>query len=303
MTYFDLLRTREHFDVFLRHFNSEYGKRTASASNTIMTPPQGVNRREWNEFIKQQIAHPKKSGEEREPHYAKLIKRYYGIDQDIAGNAGATSNHVKALISDQTHIKNVYESLKRDFHMGARGLSLVPLEEFSDSIQAHEQALAKLAGHRMEWMSPGAIPQELFDGLKLLFLRLHVVPPKSKAGEAPDEGPKLVAVSKTLHFLLPDLVMPVDRAKVLRFLGKKGDVPSDQERQFAWFTEVFGKYVQLTAHLGLTSTNGDGNWWNVSVPKRIDNAIIGFWDVFSDENLERIICGNIGTLLTFLKII
>jgi hypothetical protein len=300
--YFDLIHTREYFDVFLKHFNSAYGKQAVSASNTTITMLEGTDPQEWNRFLKYHAVRSRKSGEEKEPHYEKLIKRYYGIDQGIARNSSSTSNHIKTLISDETHIKNLYESLKRDFRMGTRGLRLVPLEEFSHSIRAHEEVLIRLAGYRMESISPAAIPQEPLDGLELLFRQLHIVPPKSQAAETPGEGPKLVAVSKTLHFLLPDLVMPVDRAKVLRFFGKKGDVPSDQGKQFAWFRQVFDNYVELTVHLGLTSGNGDGNWWNVSVPKRIDNAIIGFWDLFSDENLERIICGNIGTLLTFLRI-
>jgi hypothetical protein len=151
----------------------------------------------------------------------------------------------------------------------------------------------------MESIAPDAIPEELLDGLKLLFSGLKVVPLKAKPGKPPKEGPKLVAVSKILHFLLPDLVMPVDRKKVLRFF-RKGDVPQETDEQFELFMEVFRKYAEVTARLGLTSGNGDGNWWNISVPKRIDNAILGFWDIFDDANLERIICGHTDMLLEYL---
>jgi hypothetical protein len=302
MSYFDLLYTREYFDMFLKHFNSDYSKQSSSAPNAAITIPQGITQEQWVRFIKYQTRKAKRSGEERESHYSNLIKHYYMIGQGTPGSPSITSDHVAALISDQTHIKDVYESLRKEFRMGMRGLRLFPLEVFSDSIQAHKQVLVRLTGYRMESIAPGAIPQELLDELKLLFCRLKVVPPKAKPGKTPEEGPKLVAVSKILHFLLPDLVMPVDRAKVLRFLGKKGDVPSDQEKQFTWFKEVFAKYIELAAQLGLTSNNGDSNWWNISVPKRIDNAIIGFWDIFNDANLERIICGNIEMLLKYLNI-
>jgi hypothetical protein len=302
MSYFDLLHSREYFDVFLSHFNSKYGKQTAATPNATIPIPQDINPEEWKKFMEHQTRRAKRSGEEREIHYSNLIKRYYMIGHGTSGSPTITSNHVTALISNRTHINDAYESLRKEFLMGMRGLKLFPFKEFWDSIQVHKQVLMSLTRYKMESIASGAIPQGLLDELKLLFCRLKVVPPKEKPGEGSKEGPKLVAVSKTLHFLLPDLVMPVDRAKVLSFLGKKGDVPSDQEQQFAWFREVFGKYIELTAHLGLTSSNGDGHWWNTSVPKRIDNAIIGFWDVFSNENLERIICGNIGMLLSFLRI-
>jgi len=259
MSYFDLLRKRKYFDIFLDYFNSDYTKR----------------------------------GEKREGHYGDLIKRHYKIYPGGSSNPSVNSHHVASLIDDYTHIHDVYESLSIEFGMGKRGAKLVSFEEFRKSIQDHSQVVVGLTGYRMDCIAPDAVPQSLLNDLKQLFDELEVVPPGKPR--------KLVAVSKTLHFLLPGLVMPIDGANVLRFL-RKGDVPEKAERQFDLFKEVFGKYIELATQLGLNPSNGGGNWWNISVPKRIDNAIAGFWAIFDSGNIERMICGHIDTLLSYLNI-
>jgi len=270
ISYFDLLRTRKYFDIFLKYSNSDYAKR----------------------------------GEKRERHYGDLIKRYYKIYPSGSSNSSVNSHHVENLINDYTHIHDVYESLRVEFGMGMRTAKLVSFEVFRKSIQDHSQVIVGLTGYRMDCIAPNAVPQSLLDDLKLLFYGLKVVPPKAKQGKPPEESPKLVAVSKTLHFLLPNLVMPVDGAYVLRFLGKRS-VPQNIERQFALFKEVFCKYIELTAQLKLNPNNGGCNWWNISVPKRIDNAIFGFRAIFDDANRVRIICDHcddINMLLSYLNI-
>jgi len=267
MSYFDLLRKRKYFDIFLEYFNSDYAGK----------------------------------GEKRERHYGDLIKRHYKIAQGGISNHSVYRNHVAGLINDGTHIHDVYESLRVEFGVGIRGAKLVSFEDFWGSIKDHSQVVVRLTDYRMDCIAPNPVPQDILRDLRELFCGLKVVPPKAKQGKPLEEGPKLVAVSKTLHFLLPNLVMPVDRAKVLRFLGK-GDVPPKIEKQFEWFKEVFNKYIELAAQLELEPNNGDGNWWNISVPKRIDNAIAGFWQIFDGAKMERIICGHIDTLLSYLNI-
>lgn len=274
MSYFELLCSRRYFDIFLKHYNSRYGKKTSSSPYTAMTIPQ-------------------RSGKEKEPRYSSLIKRYYMISGNIASVSSFTSNHVSALISNQTYIGNAYNSLNTEFRMNRRLSKTVSYEEFWNSIQNHKVVIVRLTNYRMDSIVPGAIPEGLLNDLRQLFYGLSVVPLYKPR--------KLVAVSKTLHFLLPNLVMPVDVAGVLRFL-RMGDVPQKIDKQFDLFIEVFRKYIELAAKLGLKMDNGDGHWWNISVPKRIDNAIGGFWDIFNDADMGKIICGNIDTLLSFLEI-
>ena len=72
-------------------------------------------------------------------------------------------------------------------------------------------------------------------------------------------------------------------------------------KHFTLFEEVFSKYIALTANLTLTTSNGNGKWWNRSVPKRIDNAIDGFWKMFNEDNLEMVICHHMDILTSWLK--
>ena|GEM_PF-820130 len=271
MRYFDLLRTKKYFDIFLDHYNSQYSQYQYK----------------------------------KEPLYSELIKRHYKIGQDgishpsIYSDLHSYHNHVAALITDCIHIDNAYNSLKTEFGMGRRGAKLVEFDEFWDSIQNHKAAILRLTQYRMDDFDSNVVPPSLLGDLKDLFYGLKVVPPKQKQGKPPEEGTKLVAVSKTLHFLLPNLVMPIDNKYVLGFLRK--NVPPKIDGQFNLFKKLFDNYIELTYKLKLNPDNGDGNWWNISVPKRIDNAIAGFWQLFNDNNMERIICDHIDSLLYYLS--
>lgn len=218
---------------------------------------------------------------QREKRYEQLIKRYRNSTGQFAG-----------LISDRTHIDDVYNSLGKEFNMAMRGAKLVSFGEFWTSIQAHKQTIVALTNYKMDGINPDAIPQPILVDLKQLFDGLEVVPPNQKR--------KLVAVSKTLHFLLPDLVMPVDNAGVLRTL-EKGEVPEDAGKQYDLFIEVLKEYLDLTVKLGLKQSNSDGKWWNISVPKRIDNAIAGLWKIFSERHMKYLICNHTDMLLNYLE--
>jgi hypothetical protein len=129
MTYLDLLCTPKYFYVFLEHFNSTYGKKTVSASSTevMIRLPNGTTQKDLNKFSQWLARRAKRTGEEREPHYGNLIKRYHGLDQGARGAAAVGSSRVAALIGNPTHIQDVYESLRRDFMMERRGSRLLPL--------------------------------------------------------------------------------------------------------------------------------------------------------------------------------
>lgn len=237
---------------------------------------------EFNIYYRNQV-----DGKGKESNYKALICRYYNLRPDGSGNPSAGAN-VTGLIDDNAHISNVWESLIEFGYNTYRPQSerISPCK-FKESIQEHRDVIIRLASYRMDCISPNAVPQQLLEDLKYLFDRLEVVL-KGKS--------KLVYVSKTLHFLLPDLVMPVDNEIVLPFLRKK---KPPREKEFELFKEIFEKYIELAQHLGLKRNNGDGEWWNISVPKRIDNAMDGFRRIFNDDNKEHIICDHIDMLLSY----
>jgi len=152
--------------------------------------------------------------------------------------------------------------------MDQRRARLVPYSQFASSLVSQKLRLHGLSRYKMEEHTSDTMSvSNLFSEFHVLFKQLNVMA----------SGSKLVGVSKALHFMLPNLVMPVDGDSVLKFCYGSNYVPPSFDAQFERFKEVFQRYADLTRHLQLKVSNADGNWWNISVPKRIDNAIAGFW--------------------------
>ena len=87
----------------------------------------------------------------------------------------------------------------------------------------------------------------------------------------------LVANTKVLHHLLPDLVPPIDRYYTLRYFGINTMLPSSKSAG-SIFKYLFPAFVKISATLrdkinkAVNLSNED---WNTSFTKVIDNAIIG----------------------------
>lgn len=89
----------------------------------------------------------------------------------------------------------------------------------------------------------------------------------------------LVGVSKTLHHLLPDLLLPVDReytTSLLSHLHEDRFRPTKQGDSFRdyWNCVRFSHFVARDRHLRSIEPSSDYPM-NTSVPKLIDNAIVG----------------------------
>jgi hypothetical protein len=96
---------------------------------------------------------------------------------------------------------------------------------------------------------------------------------------------KIVGVSKVLHFLLPDLIMPIDSKYTMNaFYGynKYSNIPISE---FITFWEIMYSAYEITERLNLRPEDANGEVWRMSVPKLIDNAIIGLFNCKSEEVL------------------
>ena len=88
---------------------------------------------------------------------------------------------------------------------------------------------------------------------------------------------QLVANTKTLHHILPDLIPPVDRRYTLAYFGVNTMLPG-QKRAGSIFEHLFPAFVRIAAALSvklermvdLTEEN-----WHTSTTKVIDNALLG----------------------------
>jgi len=104
-----------------------------------------------------------------------------------------------AAVGDERFTELLYETLQR-WGIGRRGSRLVPLSEFRRTLIEHAPLLGALEGSSIEDPS---LDMDLIAGkIDQLVTELHVV----------DNRARIVAGTKTLHHLLPDLVPPMDRA-------------------------------------------------------------------------------------------
>jgi len=84
----------------------------------------------------------------------------------------------------------------------------------------------------------------------------------------------LIANSKALHHLLPDLVPPIDRQYSLRFFFNHNRI-YDEKRQFII---IYMSYYAIAHQMRESIANlvRESRDWNTSETKVIDNAIIGY---------------------------
>ena len=86
---------------------------------------------------------------------------------------------------------------------------------------------------------------------------------------------RIVAGSKALHHLLPDLVPPIDRQYTFQFFTGQKAVNSGDERAFLeWFPYL--AEIGRRAALEIQDALDRGGFMATSAAKVVDNAIIGF---------------------------
>ncbi|MFZ4582667.1 MAG: hypothetical protein ACOYM7_08445 [Paludibacter sp.] len=156
-------------------------------------------------------------------------------------------------------IELVYTTLI-SWNMNQRGAKLSDFDTFKQSLLEHENTIKLLELNRIDKLADINDFQEI---LKSLFKNLQVV--------AIDK-PKLVTFSKTLHFFLPNLLMPIDRTYTIKFFYNNTNVPQSDDSQFDMYFDIFKQFIQLA--MSYSFNNHIDNKWNRNIPKIIDNVII-----------------------------
>ncbi len=90
----------------------------------------------------------------------------------------------------------------------------------------------------------------------------------------------LVAGSKTLHHLLPELVPPMDRAYTQQFFG--WNTHHFQHHQRRCFESAFAAFVLIASQVDAQHYVGTGVW-NTSVTKVLDNGVVGYLCAVRDD--------------------
>lgn len=146
--------------------------------------------------------------------------------------------------------------------MGRAGAKLVDLPEIVGSFVAQRPAIESLEKLRLSQLSEEEVPR-VTDTVWEVMESLSVGRQKVK----------LIANSKALHHLLPELVPPIDRQYILKFFYNNTNINRAEDR---YFNEMFPHFhhVARTAESRLPYLLG--RRMHTSETKIIDNAIVGF---------------------------
>jgi hypothetical protein len=169
-----------------------------------------------------------------------------------------------SLMADDVFFDSLYATLAAwGLHrMGPGKTKLRELPAIRESIRAEAAGVDELAGLTITDVSD-AERGSVVDRVWLILTRLQV----SQAAA------QIVANSKTLHHLLPELVPPIDRQYTFRFFyGRK---VLNVEEQTA-FQEMFGRLLLVGNSQRETIDRLAGKGWNTSRAKVVDNAVMGY---------------------------
>ena len=165
---------------------------------------------------------------------------------------------IAGALRDSRFLTSLYDT-PQAWGIGARGSKLVPFRRFSDALLAAEESIAALEGLTLD--QAGLRLPQVTAGIWDLVEHLSIVENKAK----------LVAGTKTLHHLLPELVVPIDRQYTQAFFGWHG--PEFQYEQHAFLELALKTFAQVARKASPQQYVGHG--WNTSRTKVIDNAIVG----------------------------
>jgi len=182
------------------------------------------------------------------------------------------NNDHELLLEDERFVEYVYATLASwGMHrMGPKGSKMRDFKDFMESILSNKSLFLKLKRHRLDNLTERS-KREVFEVLERLFQNLKIM----------QSGSNLVGNSKVIHHLLPDLIPPIDRQYTMRFfygnLKSKYTPLFRKEEETDLFLDIVGYFGVICKRLDLTEDDYDQTKsFNTSIPKVIDNAIIGF---------------------------
>jgi hypothetical protein len=166
---------------------------------------------------------------------------------------------VEAAVHDEQFLGLLYKTLPR-WGIGMRASVLVSFTEFRSTLESHLGQLVELEPLTIESLTENV--QSTIGAIDFLISDLHVV----------DNRARIVAGTKALHHLLPNLVPPMDRQFTGAFFGWSTLDP--QNNQTVILNEAFGAFVEIAGVTRPSRLVGAG--WRTSSTKVLDNALIGY---------------------------
>jgi hypothetical protein len=188
----------------------------------------------------------------------------YFHDRAIARRRSHTS--VTALLADKQFLEYVYAVLPSwGMHrMGPQPAKVRNFDGLVASLHAVAPMLEELWPLHIARLPPGSADQ-VAERIWQVIARLR----------ASTSRTQIVAGSKTLHHVLPDLIPPIDRQYTLRFFtGHTALATGDEKAFFAVFPDLVE--IAERSHEAIGRALSRGGAMATGPTKVIDNAIIGF---------------------------
>ena len=219
------------------------------------------------------------------------LDEFYRMTEGIENNFGGPSIyfHLESIKESQRrflskrHIEMIYATLASwGMHrMGSPDKTktkLTTFDQFKDSILSFRNEFNSLRNLYLRTISDNRLEMILQEELKNIFYGLKISISDSY----------LVANSKTMHHIIPNLVPPIDRQYTLRFFYYKNSeffqnnkyrtiqLPSTLEAQYGYFCEILRYSKRIISndyfnHYRLINTSFD-----TSIPKVLDNLIMAY---------------------------
>lgn len=166
---------------------------------------------------------------------------------------------VEAAVLDVSFTRSLWDTL-RAWGIGSRASRLTPLDGFRQALLRELPQLKALEAFSIDSADLGV--EEVAGEVWLLIERLSIV-----ENDAP-----LVSCTKALHHLLPDLIVPMDRAYTQQFFAWHN--PEFQYQQRNVFVQAFRTFAAVARVV--TPSRYVGAGWGTSRTKVLDNALVGF---------------------------
>ena len=146
--------------------------------------------------------------------------------------------------------------------MGPKGAKLVEFTDFVETLQRQKSKILNLRGVKLTQIRE--------EELNRIMNRLWEILSNLRISSSETQ---LIAGSKALHHLLPDLLPPIDRQHTLRFVYGYNPTYGSEEQ---WFKRAYSCLWRIGFRKRDVIPQWVGKGFHTSETKVIDNAIIGY---------------------------
>lgn len=196
-----------------------------------------------------------------------------GLDYQALMQMPYTRRFVKTSIDKEDPI---YETLKQ-WDMNSRGAKLKSPEAFRNTLMLNIKEITALQNYRLLDFLDVDKTSVIQNILSRLFQKLDLTDKKNE--NSPKTLNRFVTVSKTLHFLVPQLMIPMDRTYTANYFHNytNPDLPSNEhyDTQVKWSIQ-FHQSLARVYKLHEDTINEISISTLYPVTKLLDNMLIGF---------------------------